>query len=126
MNILIFETDLFIRRALAEHLLSMAHEVIEAESEQACLELITEKSPDLLLLELKLPTQNGQGILAQIKAASPALPIVILSGFDKQSLADNAKYSDLESYPVISKPYRLSEVSSLIRSGFKQPGHRKP
>lgn len=55
---------------------------------------------DAILLDLSLPDGYGLLTLKQIQAASPTIPIIVLSGFSDQSLAVEAVQNGAQDYLV--------------------------
>jgi diguanylate cyclase (GGDEF)-like protein len=55
---------------------------------------------DAILLDLSLPDGHGLLTLKQMQAASPTIPIIVLSGFSDQSLAVEAVQNGAQDYLV--------------------------
>ncbi|MBL4818332.1 MAG: response regulator [Deltaproteobacteria bacterium] len=116
MYILICEDEHFIRHALAEHLSLLGYQVSEAENGLECIELVSNTEPDLILMDLKMPELDGAKTIAKLKNMKIQSAIIILSGF-------GASDELAAEHICIAKPYRLSEVSNLIKTKF---GHARP
>jgi CheY-like chemotaxis protein len=119
MHILICEDEHFIRRALAEHLSSLEYEVSEVENGLECLEFVSHTKPHLILMDLKMPVMDGPTAIAKLKEQNLNIPIIVLSGYGGQ-VGENGEYIHIQ------KPYRLSEVSSLIQTKFGQSSQPQP
>jgi two-component system, sensor histidine kinase len=66
-------------RYVKSRILKMAgFEVLEAANGAAALKIIHERSPDLVLLDVKLPDINGRDLCAQIKSEPTTSQIVVL------------------------------------------------
>lgn len=61
-----------------------------ASSQKFCLTSIIEKSPDIVLMDIKLLFGNGIDATAEIKAKNPGIKVLILSGYYNQSLLASA------------------------------------
>lgn len=84
MKLLLVDDHALFREGL-KHLLSSLDanlELDEAEDATRALALSAENRYDLVLLDLKIPGVQGLDALEAIRAASPAAPIVIVSGED--------------------------------------------
>ncbi|MES2503634.1 MAG: response regulator [Myxococcota bacterium] len=114
MHILICEDEHFIRRALAEHLAALQYEVSEVENGVECVEFLSQTLPDLILMDLKMPKLGGYDTIAVIKEKKIEIPIILTSGFGDNEAVD-------ASYHHVRKPYRLNEVSDLIKTHFGEP-----
>ena len=72
--------------------------------------------PDLILLDLNLPKMDGREVLARIKedATLKAIPTIILTSSEAE--ADIVKSYQLHASCYLSKPVRLADFESLVRS----------
>src|SRR5690242_1599496 len=64
------------------------------------LALLARERHDVLLLDLSLPDAHGLGTVERVRAAAPALPIVVLTGNDDDALALAALHAGAEDYVV--------------------------
>jgi len=70
-------------RAFLEHALRAAHfEVLQSSSGEEALSLIHSKSPDIVLLDIRLPGIDGVEVLRRLRQAhgTRALPVIFLTG----------------------------------------------
>ena len=109
MHILICEDENFIRQTLAEYLISLGYKVSEAENGLQCLDLVAQTHPDLILMDLKMPVMDGYTALAELKIRNVTTPVIILSG------SISASNPTLYGYDCIEKPYKLEQISDLIK-----------
>ncbi len=72
--------------------------VAEAEDGAEAVELAGLHRPDLVLLDVSMPRQDGLQSLPKLLAASPASKVVMLSGFRAESLAATAMSRGAVSY----------------------------
>ena len=72
-----------VREALREVLTKVPDmEVVgEAGDAQQCLQLASEVSPDVIVLDIRLPDLNGIEVAARLRAAGNSARIVALSAF---------------------------------------------
>ncbi|MGA1410583.1 MAG: response regulator [Prochlorotrichaceae cyanobacterium] len=82
------------------------------------LSLIPQQIPDLILLDIDLPAQNGFEICKQFKQKTKALvPIIFISGFSQPE--DKVRAFDLGAADYIVKPVGLKELKSRIDTQIK-------
>lgn len=82
------------------------------EQLQDGIKCIIEQSFDIILLDLKLPDAEGLEVVERMHAAALDIPIVVLTGFDDESLGIKAVQSGAQDYLVKGK----FDSASLIRA----------
>jgi two-component system invasion response regulator UvrY len=91
IHIAIVDDHAVIRAGLGEFLAGYEdiRVVGEAANGREAIELVRRLGPDLdvLMLDLKMPGQSGQEVLALIKAKAPCLAVLILSGYPEEVYA---------------------------------------
>jgi CheY-like chemotaxis protein len=114
-RVLIVEDEVIIRDLLCEHLSSEGFVPAAAETVSAAREQIEAQPPDLILLDLMLPDEDGWTFLAHRKsdAQLSAIPTVAISSAPHERLVE-AK--DLGADAFLSKPFDLDALTALIRS----------
>ncbi len=94
-------------RALIRRALDLSRRVIvvgEAGDGTTAVDLATTLRPDLMLLDVSMPTMDGLEALPRIRAASPGTRVVMYTGFDEQGLADRARALGAAGYVEKSAP----------------------
>src|SRR5689334_3975251 len=104
--ILIIEDEQPIRRFLRASLVAEGYRLNEAESGQQGLRLATQQPPDLVILDLGLPDQDGQQVLKSLREWLTA-PIIILSARDQETQKVQALDSGADDY--VTKPFGIAE-----------------
>src|SRR5690242_19401193 len=74
------------------------HVVGEAGNGLEGVALARERQPDLVLLDIAMPLQDGLESLPQIREASPASRVVILSSFGQQRYGEQAMQLGASAY----------------------------
>ena len=67
----------------------------------------------LLLCDLMLPGQSGIELLRAVHAARPELPIVMITGYATDAIADRALEAGAAAF--LAKPFDDSELLTLVR-----------
>jgi DNA-binding NarL/FixJ family response regulator len=67
---------------------------------------------DIVVTDLGMPNMDGRQVAAAVRAASPATPVVMLTGWGHRLISDN----DIPPHVsrVLSKPARLSELRAAL------------
>lgn len=83
-------------------------------SGEDALQLISEDSPDVMVLDLKMPGMQGVDVLRAVKTTHPEIEVIILTGHG--SIDDEKECMDLGAYSYINKPVDIEVLSEAITS----------
>jgi two-component system KDP operon response regulator KdpE len=114
---LIIDDEPQIRKLLEITLQSNDYRIAEAETAKQGLTMAGIHPPDLILLDLGLPDENGQSVLKKLREWYTN-PILILSV--QSSEEDIVKALDNGANDYLVKPFRTGELLARIRSALKQ------
>ena len=76
------------------------------------LELLRTLSPNLMLLDIKMPKQHGMEILKQVKQMKPGLPVIIVTGYQSVEMAQEALKLGASDY--IPKPFESKQILKAV------------
>jgi two-component system copper resistance phosphate regulon response regulator CusR len=116
-RILIVEDDTKMADTLVAGLKNRGYEAILARTGEEAFFLVHSVEPDLVLLDLSLPQRGGLEILAQIRAKSSSLRVLILTSHNSvedRVIGLNAGADDYLGKPF-SFPELLARITSLLR-----------
>lgn len=116
MKILIIEDEIPIRRFLKASFLDEQVQWVEAENAREGIQLAAEKNPDVVLLDLGLPDQDGLHVIEEIRSWS-SVPIIVLSARGKESDKVLALDSGADDY--LTKPFSIAELRARIRVSMR-------
>lgn len=113
-RVLVVDDDPLILDVTSEFLQNEGFETVTAPDTKQALEVMQAHAAHVMLLDIKLPDQNGLEFLAKFKKLYPDIPVVMLtgSGYDEemmqQALTNGAsgyvsKETDLENMVVAVK-----------------------
>ena len=112
-RLLVVDDEQSIRRLCMTIGTALGFACTEAESAEAALPRLEADTPDLVLTDLKLPTQTGVALLKQIKAILPRTEVAIMTGHGSiESAVDAMK---LGAYDYIEKPFRVEKMRMLLQ-----------
>jgi two-component system KDP operon response regulator KdpE len=117
IRVLVVDDDPAIVRTLAINLRARDYQVQVAHDGRTALEILTEESPDLMLLDLGLPDLDGVSVLRRLRAFS-ALPVIVLSA--RHSSDDKVEALDLGANDYVTKPFGVEELMARIRAALRQ------
>lgn len=84
------------------------------------LTLVESVHPDLVLLDLHLPTVQGESVLTQLRSDYPNLPIVILTVEDDPHKVARSLNLGAEDY--VRKPFSPEELVARVKARLRQTG----
>lgn len=111
------EDDREIAGALALELGHAGYAPRVVDDGPAALSAVSESDPDLVLLDLGLPTLDGVEVCRRIRAASFALIIVITA---RGSVRDRVAGLDAGADDYLPKPFSLEELMARVRSTLRR------
>ena len=114
--VLIIEDEAPIRRFLRASLAEEGYRFNEAETAREGLRLASSQPPDLIILDLGLPDQNGLDVLKQIRDWS-AVPIIIVSARGQEG--DKVLALDTGANDYLTKPFGVGELMARIRVALR-------
>ncbi len=108
-----------LRTLLCLRLVRMGFDVVgEAGDGATAVELATDLQPDLVMLDLAMPVMDGLEALPLIRNKVPQVRVIVLSGFNQSTFADQALAAGADRYVV--KGGSLTELIELAHSLFDQ------
>lgn len=121
-QILIIDDEPQIRKLLEITLQSNDYRVAEAETAKQGLIIAASHPPDLILLDIGLPDENGHSVLKKLRQWYNN-PIIILSVQSGEE--DIVKALDNGANDYLVKPFRTGELLARIRSALKTTSSEK-
>ena len=106
-----------IRRLLRLALDSAGHQVYESETGESGLAEIVHRRPDIVLLDLGLPDQDGLKVLRRLREWSD-VPVVILSVRDDPEEKVEALDAGADDY--VTKPFDTAELLARVRAAQRR------
>ena len=124
MLILIVDDDEDLRILARKALTKAGHRVIEAEGGDEGLRMIAEQQPDLIVLDLFMPSPDGFEVLRQLRSgeATRLLPVVVLTAHGDE---EGARRSfELGATDFVAKPFTPPQLDARVRACFAHAPRR--
>jgi PAS domain S-box-containing protein len=117
LRILLVDDDPMLIKSLRDILDGDGHTVTATDGGQSGIDafnsaLAAGKPHEVVITDLGMPYVDGRRVAAAIKTASPATPVIMLTGWGKRLLAENDVPAHVDR--VISKPPRLAEIRRAL------------
>src|SRR6266704_2253274 len=118
-RILIADDDAATRSMLVELLRGEGYETLEAKSGSEVLRVVPVEEPDLLLIDLRMPDQDGIQILRRLSAQEISVGnVILMTAYGTSSATLEAMH--LGAYDYITKPFDVDRVLFTIRRYFER------
>ena len=116
-KILIVDDERLVRWSLRQKCEEWGYEVVEAAAGDPGLRLAQHESPDLILLDVRLPDLNGLQVLEQLKKSGDTTAVIMITA-DPQ-LDDVKSALKLGAYDFIGKPLDFEELRVTIQNALE-------
>ncbi|MCU0521003.1 MAG: response regulator transcription factor [Anaerolineae bacterium] len=117
-TILIVEDERAVARGLQYGLEREGFAVLLAETGSQALSLVERRSPELILLDIRLPDISGFDVCRRLRASGHRMPVLMLTALDEE--LDRVLGLELGADDYIVKPYSLREVVSRVRAQLRR------
>jgi two-component system response regulator RegA len=115
-SILLVDDDVTLRERLARALRERGFDVRTAGSADEAMELVRQDSPEMAVLDLKMPGRSGVDLLREMREHDPATRVLVLTGYGSIATAIEATKLGAEGY--LPKPVDADELlAAFARSG---------
>lgn len=111
-TIAVIDDDVYIGNMLEEVLLKEGYKVLRAYSGTEALYLLTQNSPDLILLDLMLPGLSGEEVMLKLKPTLQNIPVIVVSA--KVEIEDKVNLLLNGASDFITKPFNIKELLARI------------
>jgi DNA-binding response OmpR family regulator len=115
-HILIVDDNRDVRDTIRNALEEEGFVTSTAANGQTLLARMSGQRPDLILLDLVLPDENGLNLLAQIRQEH-TVPVIIVSG--KGELVDKVLGLEMGAEDYISKPFQIKELIARVKARLR-------
>jgi DNA-binding NarL/FixJ family response regulator len=107
-RVILVEDDRDVREALKELLEDTNIEIVgEAGDGSQGLEMARQRTPDVVLMDLRMPVMGGLEASRRLKEEMPLVQVVILTAYDDPALMQDATNAGVYAYLVKGCPPRM-------------------
>lgn len=94
-------------------------EVAEATSGAQALELLAERTFDVVLTDIRMPGMSGVELFAEIRRMRPDLPVILTTAFTVEAVIRDALRDG--AYAMLPKPANVSHVIATLTRAAQRP-----
>ena len=113
-HVLVVDDDPSMREMVSDYLADYEIRVTALESARRIAEVVARETIDLVLLDLRLPGEDGMEIARKLREDSAGLPIIIVTG--RKEEADRVMGLELGADDYLTKPFSPRELLARIRA----------
>ncbi len=112
LEILVVDDDEATRLALSFALTDAGHKVSEAVDGEEAIALVSEKTFDVAMLDVRLPKVDGLTIFRRIRQRSPSTSVILMTAF--ATISDATASLREGAYDYVTKPFDAEEFSLRV------------
>jgi len=114
-TILVVDDDKSIRYSL-KRMMEKDFSILTAQNGEEALSRFSEHSPDLVIMDIKMPGRNGIEVLKEIKSIDPKSLVIIMTAYGTTETAIEAMKHGAFDY--ILKPFSIPKMKGLIEKAL--------
>jgi DNA-binding NtrC family response regulator len=116
-NILLVDDDIHILELIQRHLQSLNYHTYKAVSVLEAIEILKDKSIDLLITDLKMPGVDGLELVKYVSEHYPDIPKLVVTGYPSIDGALEVMKSGVMDY--LTKPFTKEELKKAVIKSFE-------
>jgi two-component system response regulator (stage 0 sporulation protein F) len=111
-KILIVDDQYGIRVLLEEVFRKEGYATFQAANGNQALRITKDKSPELVILDMKIPGMDGLEILKRLKELNAAIQVIMITAYGELDLIEEAK--SLGALTYFTKPFDIDEIRQYV------------
>jgi DNA-binding response OmpR family regulator len=114
-KILIVDDEPDVIKMLGVRLKASGYEIISAQDGVQAVSIAHKEKPDMIILDIKMPAQDGYTVYENLKMAASTnlIPIIFLTALPPQEVEKKVKKLGADGY--ISKPFEAEDILKKIK-----------
>lgn len=116
-KLLIVDDQNGIRILLMEVFSSEGYDSFQAANGKLALEIVQHESPDLVLLDMKIPGMDGLEILKRIKEINTDIKVIMMTAYGELDMIKEA--TELGALMHFTKPFDIDEMRVAVNTQLK-------
>jgi len=111
-KVLIVDDQNGIRVLLMEVFSSEGYQTFQASNGKMALEIVKNESPDLVLLDMKIPGMDGLEILKRVKEINRDIKVIMMTAYGELDMIKEA--TELGALMHFTKPFDIDEMRTVV------------
>ena len=121
--VLVIEDDDVVRTVVVRFLQERCMRVAEAADAAAGLAAIGACSPDLVLLDVRMPGTSGLEVLRELRATGSEIPVILLTGAADE--IDRVVGFEIGADDYVTKPFSVRELHARVQAVLRRSRPRR-
>lgn len=118
VHVIVCDDEPALRRMVAEYLGERGMDCAEARDATALREHLSRRTPDLIVLDVRMPGEDGLSALRALRASDTAPPVILLTALSDP--VDRVVGLELGADDYIAKPVDLRELEARIKAVLRR------
>jgi two-component system response regulator (stage 0 sporulation protein F) len=116
-KVLIVDDQNGIRILLMEVFSNEGYQTFQASNGKLALEIVKAHTPDLVLLDMKIPGMDGLDILKHIKSMNPEIKVIMMTAYGELDMIKEA--TELGALMHFTKPFDIDELRMAVNAQLR-------
>ncbi|MEW6276679.1 MAG: response regulator [Bacillota bacterium] len=122
-DLLIVDDQAGVRRLLYEAFSEEGYRVELATSGPEAIQKVLRKTPDVILLDNKMPVMSGLETAYEIRKLNYDVPIILMTAYGELDITARAQKLGINHY--VDKPFDLNEVRQLVKASLIESRYKE-
>src|SRR5690606_15355320 len=112
-SVLVVDDEADVRALLSDLLTEEGYKVRTADTAAKAVAEIEKQLPDLVMMDVQLPDQDGIALLRQLKKEHSELEMIVMTAFGGSSTA--IKAMEHGAYDYVTKPFEIDDLLATLK-----------
>jgi two-component system, response regulator, stage 0 sporulation protein F len=113
-KVLVVDDQYGIRVLLFEVFGKEGYQTFQAANGKQALEIVANESPDLVILDMKIPGMDGLEILKEIKKVNQTIKVIMMTAYGELDMIKEA--TELGAVSHFTKPFDIDELRIAVHN----------
>ncbi len=118
-KVLLVDDDPVIRVLVSEYLASHGHDVSAIASGEECLSKLKDMTPDIVLLDLIMPTMTGIDVLKNLQTTNNPRDFKVIMLSANTNSDEMLKANNVEVDGYLTKPFEIKDILEAVEESSK-------
>lgn len=124
MRVLVVEDNALLRHHLKVQLQDSGHQVDAAEDAREADYYLNEHLPDIAIVDLGLPDEDGLSLIRRWRSSDVSLPVLVLTA--REGWQDKVEVLSSGADDYVTKPFHIEEVMARMQALMRRNSGRPP